>query len=90
MPLILHRSDERVQAVAAINHGISLNEGQENGEPCPFIAQTGSCDPGIAGAGKSSAMKPVARSREEGKQVLGFRCRTRSSRCSSATPASVR
>ena len=73
---ILDRSDaaERVQAVAAINHGISLNEGQENAASLVLS----SCDrivaiQGIAGAGKSSVMKPVAQLlREEGKQVLGL------------------
>ena len=73
---ILDRSDaaERVQAVAAINHGISLNEGQENAASLVLSSHDRIVAiQGIAGAGKSSVMKPVAQLlREEGKQVLGL------------------
>ncbi|WP_324826450.1 MobF family relaxase [Qipengyuania zhejiangensis] len=73
---ILDRSDaaERVQAVAAINHGISLNEGQENAASLVLSSRDRIVAiQGIAGAGKSSVMKPVAQLlREEGKQVLGL------------------
>ncbi|MDP4540330.1 MobF family relaxase [Qipengyuania sp. DY56-A-20] len=73
---ILDRSDaaERVQAVAAINHGISLNEGQEDAAGLVLSSRDRIVAiQGIAGAGKSSVMKPVAQLlREEGKQVLGL------------------
>lgn len=73
---ILDRADaaERVQAVAAINHGISLNEGQENAAGLVLSSRDRIVAiQGIAGAGKSSVMKPVAQLlREEGKQVLGL------------------
>jgi len=73
---ILDRSDaaERVQAVAALNHGISLNEGQENAASLVLSSRDRIVAiQGIAGAGKSSVMKPVAQLlREEGKQVLGL------------------
>ncbi|MCB5423736.1 relaxase domain-containing protein [Altererythrobacter sp. CC-YST694] len=73
---ILDRKDaaERVQAVAAINHGISLNEGQENAASLVLSSRDRIVAiQGIAGAGKSSVMKPVAQLlREEGKQVLGL------------------
>jgi conjugative relaxase-like TrwC/TraI family protein len=73
---ILNRPDaaERVQAVAAINHGISLNEGQRNAASLVLSSRDRIVAiQGIAGAGKSSVMKPVAQLlREEGKQVLGL------------------
>ena len=73
---ILDRPDaaERVQAVAAINHGISLNEGQEDAAGLVLSSRDRIVAiQGIAGAGKSSVMKPVAQLlREEGKQVLGL------------------
>ena len=73
---ILDRADaaERVQAVAALNHGISLNEGQENAASLVLSSRDRIVAiQGIAGAGKSSVMKPVAQLlREEGKQVLGL------------------
>ncbi|OYX62910.1 MAG: TrwC protein [Sphingomonadales bacterium 32-64-17] len=73
---ILDRADaaERVQAVAAINHGISLNEGQEDAASLVLSSRDRIVAiQGIAGAGKSSVMKPVAQLlREEGKQVLGL------------------
>ncbi|BDW83688.1 hypothetical protein MACH24_31260 [Erythrobacter sp. Dej080120_24] len=73
---ILDRRDaaERVQAVAAINHGISLNEGQEDAAGLVLSSRDRIVAiQGIAGAGKSSVMKPVAQLlREEGKQVLGL------------------
>lgn len=72
----LDRADaaERVQAVAAINHGFSLNEGQENAASLVLSSRDRIVAiQGIAGAGKSSVMKPVAQLlREEGKQVLGL------------------
>jgi len=73
---ILDRPDaaQRVQAVAALNHGISLNEGQENAASLVLSSRDRIVAiQGIAGAGKSSVMKPVAQLlREEGKQVLGL------------------
>jgi conjugative relaxase-like TrwC/TraI family protein len=73
---ILDRPDaaQRVQAVAAINHGISLNEGQENAAGLVLSSRDRIVAiQGIAGAGESSVMKPVAQLlREEGKQVLGL------------------
>lgn len=73
---ILDRPDaaERVQAVAALNHGISLNEGQEDAASLVLSSRDRIVAiQGIAGAGKSSVMKPVAQLlREEGKQVLGL------------------
>ncbi len=73
---ILDRADaaERVQAFAAINHGISLNEGQEDAAGLVLSSRDRIVAiQGIAGAGKSSVIKPVAQLlREEGKQVLGL------------------
>ncbi|WP_417322184.1 MobF family relaxase [Erythrobacter aureus] len=73
---ILDRPDaaERVRAVAALNHGISLNEGQEDAAGLVLSSRDRIVAiQGIAGAGKSSVMKPVAQLlREEGKQVLGL------------------
>ncbi|ALE15368.1 IncW plasmid conjugative relaxase protein TrwC [Altererythrobacter epoxidivorans] len=73
---ILDRKDaaERVQAVAAINHGILLNEGQEDAAGLVLSSRDRIVAiQGVAGAGKSSVMKPVAQLvREEGKQVLGL------------------
>ncbi|WP_305097006.1 MobF family relaxase [Croceibacterium aestuarii] len=73
---ILERPDaaERVQAVAALNHGFSLNEGQEDAAGLVLSSRDRIVAiQGIAGAGKSSVMQPVAQLlREEGKQVLGL------------------
>jgi conjugative relaxase-like TrwC/TraI family protein len=67
-------AESRVQASAQINHGIVLNEGQLGAaklilsSPDRTIAVQG-----VAGAGKSSVLKPVAEVlREEGRQVLGL------------------
>jgi len=73
---ILDRSvaAQRVQAVAALNHGIALNAGQEDAAGLVLSSRDRIVAiQGIAGAGKSSVMKPVAQLlREEGKQVLGL------------------
>lgn len=70
-------SDEaraKVQAVAAFNHGIALNRGQEDAAALVLASSDRIVAiQGVAGAGKSSLMKPVAQVlREEGKEVLGL------------------
>ncbi|VVT00830.1 MobF family relaxase [Erythrobacter sp. EC-HK427] len=73
---ILDRKDaeERVQAVAALNHGFALNAGQQNAASLVLSSRDRIVAiQGIAGAGKSSVLTPVAQLlREEGKQVLGL------------------
>ena len=73
---VLDREDaaSRVQAVSAINHGITLNSGQEDAASLVLSSRDRIVAiQGVAGAGKSSVMKPVAQLlREEGKQVLGL------------------
>jgi len=73
---IFERKDAvtRVQAVSAINHGITLNPGQEEAASLVLSSRDRIVAiQGVAGAGKSSVMKPVAQLlREEGKQVLGL------------------
>jgi len=73
---ILEREDAvlRVQAVSGINHGITLNSGQEDAASLVLSSRDRIVAiQGVAGAGKSSVMKPVAQLlREEGKQVLGL------------------
>lgn len=73
---VLERKDAvaRVQAVSAINHGITLNPGQEEAASLVLSSRDRIVAiQGVAGAGKSSVMKPVAQLlREEGKQVLGL------------------
>jgi len=64
----------RVKAVAAINHGIDLNAGQE-GAARLILASTHRtiAIQGVAGAGKSSVLKPVAQILgEEGKEIIGL------------------
>ena len=76
VPPILEREDaaSRVQAVSAINHGITLNSGQEDAASVVLSSRDRIVAiQGVAGAGKSSVMKPVAQLlHEEGKQVLGL------------------
>ncbi|MXO91075.1 MobF family relaxase [Pontixanthobacter aquaemixtae] len=73
---VLERKDAaaRVQAVSAINHGITLNPGQEEAASLVLSSRDRIVAiQGVAGAGKSSVMKPVAQLvREEGKQVMGL------------------
>lgn len=73
---ILERSDAtaRVKAVAALNHGITLNAGQEQAASMVLASRDRIVAiQGVAGAGKSSVLKPVAQLlREEGKEVLGL------------------
>jgi conjugative relaxase-like TrwC/TraI family protein len=67
-------AEARVQASAQINHGIKLNEGQL-GAARLILSSTDRtiAVQGVAGAGKSSVLKPVAEVlREEGYQVLGL------------------
>lgn len=64
----------RVKAVAAINHGIDLNDGQEAAARL-ILASTHRtiAIQGVAGAGKSSVLKPVAQILgEEGKEIVGL------------------
>lgn len=64
----------RVKAVAAINHGIDLNDGQEAAARL-ILASTHRtiAIQGVAGAGKSSVLKPVAQILgEEGKEIIGL------------------
>jgi len=65
---------QRVQAVSALNHGFTLNEGQEAGARLILSSTNRTLAvQGVAGAGKSSLLKPVSELlREEGKQVLGL------------------
>ncbi len=75
-PAILPPEDagQRVQAVAALNHGLSLNSGQE--AAARLILSSGNrivAVQGVAGAGKSSVLKPVAQVlADEGREVLGL------------------
>lgn len=64
----------KVQALAAFNHGIALNSGQERAAALVLASSDRIVAiQGVAGAGKSSVMKPVAQLlREEGKEVLGL------------------
>ena len=82
---------EQVQVVAAINHGISLNEGQEDAAGLVLSSRDGIVAiQGIAGAGKSSVVKPVAgapRGRQAGAGARGAEHARPDAR---ATPASVR
>lgn len=60
---ILEREDagSRVQAVSAINHGITLNPVQEEAASLVLSSRDRIVAiQGVAGAGKSSVMKPVA------------------------------
>ncbi|MBN9504746.1 MAG: conjugative relaxase [Altererythrobacter sp.] len=75
-PAILPTEDagQRVQAVAALNHGVTLNAGQE--AAARLILSSGNrivAVQGVAGAGKSSVLKPVAQVlADEGRPVLGL------------------
>ncbi len=64
----------RVQASAQINHGIKLNDGQLAAARLILSSTDRTIAvQGVAGAGKSSVLKPVAEVlREEGYQVLGL------------------
>ena len=64
----------RVKAVAAINHGIDLNAGQETAARLILSsAHRTIAIQGVAGAGKSSVLKPVAQILgEEGKEIIGL------------------
>lgn len=64
----------RVKAVAAINHGIDLNAGQEAAARLILSSTHRTIAiQGVAGAGKSSVLKPVAQILgEEGKEIIGL------------------
>lgn len=64
----------RVEASAQLNHGIMLNQGQlEAAELILASADRTIAVEGVAGAGKSSVLAPVAQVlREEGREVLGL------------------
>lgn len=64
----------RVKAVAAINHGIDLNGGQEAAARLILSSSHRTIAiQGVAGAGKSSVLKPVAQILgEEGKEIIGL------------------
>lgn len=64
----------RVKAVAAINHGIELNGGQEAAARLILSSSHRTIAiQGVAGAGKSSVLKPVAQILgEEGKEIIGL------------------
>jgi conjugative relaxase-like TrwC/TraI family protein len=64
----------RVKAFAAINHGIDLNAGQEAAARLMLASSHRTIAiQGVAGAGKSGVLKPVAQIlAEEGKEVLGL------------------
>lgn len=65
---------QRVAAVAALNHGIQLNPGQEAAARLILSsAHRVIAIQGVAGAGKSSVLKPVSQLLgEEGKEVIGL------------------
>lgn len=64
----------RIKAVAAINHGIDLNGGQEAAARLILSSSHRTIAiQGVAGAGKSSVLKPVAQILgEEGKEIIGL------------------
>ncbi|WP_420607440.1 MobF family relaxase [Novosphingopyxis sp.] len=64
----------RVQAVAALGHGLTLNDGQEAAARLILSSHNRTVAvQGVAGAGKSSLLKPTAEVlREEGKSVHGL------------------
>src|SRR3546814_9646886 len=64
----------RVKAVAAINHGIELNGGQEAAARLILSSSHRTIAiQGVAGAGKSSVLKPVAQILgEDGKEIIGL------------------
>ena len=67
-------AESRVQASAEINHGFKLNEGQlRAARLIVSSADRTIAIQGVAGAGKSSVLKPVAEVlREEGHPVIGL------------------
>lgn len=67
-------AESRVQASAEINHGFKLNEGQIGAARLILSsADRTIAIQGVAGAGKSSVLKPVAEVlREEGHPVIGL------------------
>ena len=67
-------AETRVQASAQINHGIVLNEGQLGAARLILSSSDRTIAvQGVAGAGKSSVLKPVSDVlREQGHQVLGL------------------
>jgi len=75
-PAILpaEEAGQRVQAVAALNHGLTLNAGQEAAARLILSSQNRIIAvQGVAGAGKSSVLKAVAQVlADEGRQVLGL------------------
>jgi conjugative relaxase-like TrwC/TraI family protein len=74
-PVLERRSaEDRLRAVAAINFGIELNAGQEAaGRLILTSTHRTVAIQGVAGAGKSSVLKPVAQIlAEEGKHVIGL------------------
>src|SRR3546814_11782025 len=64
----------RVKAVAAINHGIELNGGQEAAARLILSSSHRTIAiQGVAGAGTSSVLKPVAQILgEDGKEIIGL------------------
>jgi ATP-dependent exoDNAse (exonuclease V) alpha subunit len=71
---LFHRAASRVQASAEINHGFKLNEGQV-GAARLILSSTDRtiAIQGVAGAGKSSVLKPVAEVlRDQGHPVIGL------------------
>ncbi len=65
---------ERLQALSEINYGMTLNHGQESAGRLILSSHNRIVAiQGIAGAGKSTVLKPVADIlRDEGRQVLGL------------------
>jgi conjugative relaxase-like TrwC/TraI family protein len=68
------RADASVQASALVNQGFKLNEGQLGAARLILTSRDRTVAvQGVAGAGKSSVLKPVADVlREEGRKVLGL------------------
>ena len=68
------QAEDRVQASAEIGHGFRLNDGQLSAARLILTSQDRTVAiQGIAGAGKSSVLAPVAQVlREEGRQVVGL------------------
>lgn len=69
-----YEAESRVQASAEINHGFKLNEGQLGAARLILASVDRTIAvQGVAGAGKSSVLKPVAEVlREEGHPVIGL------------------
>lgn len=68
------QAEDRVQASAEIGHGFRLNDGQLSAARLILTSKDRTVAiQGIAGAGKSSVLTPVAQVlREEGRQVVGL------------------